>query len=93
MRAYDWANERLQALVLKEFKLLEVLKSLKGYYFLGFGDLFVHFMISAEEDLNAKNSKIIDIKDLKSRPVSVEKLQNLFELLIRTSSANSDPYK
>lgn len=47
MRAYDWANERLQNLILKEFKLEDVLKSLKGYYFLGFGDLFVHFMISA----------------------------------------------
>lgn len=60
---------------------------------MGYGDLFVHFMISAEEDLNAKNSKYMDPKDLKSRPVSVQKLQNLFQLLIRTSSANSDPYK
>lgn len=38
---------------------------------MGYGDLFVHFMISAEEDLNAKNSKYMDPKDLKSRPVSV----------------------
>ena len=71
MRAYDWANERLQNLVMKEFKLEEILKSLKGYYFLGYGDLFVHFMISAEDDLSAKNSKFLDSKDLKSRPVSV----------------------
>lgn len=78
---------------MKEFKLEDVLRSLKGYYFLEFGDLFLHFMISAEDDLNAKNSKIFDVKDQKSRPVSIEKLQNLFELLIRTSSANSDPYK
>lgn len=58
---------------------------------MGFGDLFVHFMDSAEADLNAKNSKFS--VDIKSKPVSVEKLQNLFELLIRTSSANNDPYK
>lgn len=48
-------------------------------------------MDSAEADLNAKNSKFS--VDIKSKPVSVEKLQNLFELLIRTSSANNDPYK
>ena len=68
-----------------------MLNSIKGYYFLGFGDLFVHFMDNAEEDLNSKNSKYS--VELKARPVSVEKLQNLFELLIRTSSANADPYK
>jgi len=48
----------------------------KGYYFLGYGDLFVHFMDSAEDDLNAKNSKFS--VDVKAKPVSVEKLQNLF---------------
>lgn len=71
MRAYDWANERLQNLVLKEFRLEDVLRSLKGYYFLGFGDLFLHFVIAAEEDLNTKNSKFVDAKDPKSRPISV----------------------
>ena len=64
---------------------------MKGYYFLGFGDLFVHFMDSADEDLNSKSGKFK--VDMKSKPVSVQKLQSLFELLIRTSSANNDPYK
>lgn len=91
MRAYDWANEKLHHLIFEQFKLLDVLKSMKGYYFLGFGDLFIHFMDSAEEDLNSKSGKFM--LDLKAKPVSVEKLQNLFELLIRTSSANGDPYK
>jgi gamma-tubulin complex component 2 len=91
MRAYNWANEKLQDFVLKKLKLEEVLTSVKGYFFLGFGDLFVHFMDSAEDDLNAKNSK--HSMDAKAKPISVDKLQNLFELLIRTSSANGDPYK
>lgn len=76
MRAYNWANEKLQNLVLKDLKLEQVIKSVKGYYFLGYGDLFVHFMDSAEDDLNAKNSKFS--VDVKAKPVSVEKLQNLF---------------
>lgn len=91
LRAYDWANEKLQNLVINEYKLPEILRSMKGYYFLGYGDLFVHFMDNAEEDLNSKNGKFSI--DLKTKPISVEKLQNLFELLIRTSSANNDPYK
>ena len=76
MRAYDWANEKLQRLILKDFKLIEVLRSMKGYYFLGFGDLFVHFMDSADEDLNSKSGKFK--VDMKSKPVSVQKLQSLF---------------
>lgn len=47
MRAYEWANDKLQNLIINESKLPEVLKSIKGYYFLGFGDLFVHFMDNA----------------------------------------------
>ena len=76
MRAYDWANEKLQNLVINQFKLPEVLKSIKGYYFLGFGDLFVHFMDNAEEDLNSKNGAFSI--HTKTKPVSVDKLQNLF---------------
>jgi hypothetical protein len=45
-----------------------VLQSLKGYYFLRFGDLFGHFMDAAEEDLSAqKKSKT----DNRGRPFSV----------------------
>jgi len=47
-KAYDWANEQLLQLVYKESHLMEVLQSLKGYYFLRFGDLFVHFLDAAE---------------------------------------------
>lgn len=66
MRAYNWANERLQNLIIREFKLKEVLMSIKGYYFLGFGDLFVHFMDRADKELDAKNSKYHT--DAKSKP-------------------------
>jgi hypothetical protein len=39
----------------------------KGYFFLGFGDLFVHFMHSAEADLSAKKLS----NESKSKPVSI----------------------
>ena len=60
---------------MKKYKLTEVLQSIKGYYFLGFGDLFVHFMDSAEDALNSSPKS----GRLRTGPaVSVEKLQNLF---------------
>lgn len=34
-----------------EWRLQEVLSSLKGYFFLSYGDLFLHFLDAAEEDL------------------------------------------
>lgn len=70
---------------------MEVLKSMKGYFFLEYGDLFVHFMDAAEEDLcMQKKTKVMEAKN---KSFSIDKLQNLFELLIRTSSACNDPYK
>jgi hypothetical protein len=66
---------------------MDVLSSLKGYYFLQFGDLFVHFLDASEEDLiTQKKAKI----DSKARHFSVEKLQSLFDLTVRTSSAVND---
>ena len=58
------------------------LRSIKHYFFLDLGDFFVHFLDSAEEELN---------KGIKS--VSKEKLESLLEMSLRTSSANADPFK
>jgi gamma-tubulin complex component 2 len=67
-RAYDWANEHLLNLVFKECKLREVLTSLKGYYFLKFGDLFIYFLDVTEDELiTQKKAKL----DAKNRPFSV----------------------
>lgn len=67
-RAYEWANQQLLQLVFGEYKLIQILTSLKGYYFLQFGDLFVHFLDAAEEDLYAQK---VPKLDMKSRPFSV----------------------
>lgn len=67
------------------------MKSIKGFFFLEYGDLFVHFMDSAEEDLCILKKKT-EIGH-KGKIFSEGKIQNLFELLMRTSSANNDQFK
>lgn len=79
-------------LVFIESKFDDVLRSIKGYFFLEYGDLFVHFMDAGEEDLSMLKKKNFS-DGLKTKIFSEEKMQNLFELLIRTSSANNDPFK
>lgn len=91
LKAYEWTNTQMLELVFHDCKLEDVLKSVKGYFFLEFGDLFVHFMDAAEEDLVTPKKKMSEGQ--KTKVVSEEKMQNLFELLIRTSSANNDPFK
>ena len=80
--AYDWASKELLTLILEEQQLINRLKSIKHYFFLDHGDFFVHFMDSAEEELE----KHISV-------VSREKLESLLDLSLRTSSTNSDPFK
>jgi gamma-tubulin complex component 2 len=81
-KAYDWANSQLIHLVLVEEQLMNRLRSIKHYFFLDTGDFFVHFVDSAEDELN---------KPMKS--VSKEKLESLLEMSLRTSSANADVFK
>lgn len=80
--AYDWASKQLLNLIIEEQQLVNRLKSIKHYFFLDHGDFFVHFMDSAEEELE---------KHINS--VSREKLESLLDLSLRTSSTNSDPFK
>ena len=80
--AYDWAAHELLTLILEEQQLVNRLKSIKHYFFLDHGDFFVHFMDSAQEELE---------KHVNS--VSIEKLESLLDLSLRTSSTNSDPFK
>lgn len=70
------------SLILIEEQLFQRLKSIKHYFFLELGDFFLHFLDAAEDEL----SKIL-------KSVSKEKLESLLEISIRTSSANSDPFK
>lgn len=61
---------------------MERLKSMKHYFFLDKGDFFVHFFDFSE-----------DMLELSSKNVPIEKMKSLLQLSIRTSSANSDPFK
>lgn len=45
--AYNWANQELNNLIVKEKQLMGLLRSMKGYFFMEFGDLFVHFLDAA----------------------------------------------
>ena len=87
-KAYEWANQEMLKLVFQHCKLNDVLKTAKGYFFLEFGDLFVHFMEAGQTDLSIPRKRIEN-----GRQFSEHKIQSLFELLLRTSSANNDPFK
>lgn len=81
-KAYSWANKELIRIVLQEKQLVQRLQSIKQYFFLESGDLFMHFIQTAKGEL---------IRD--PRLVSQEKLQSLLELSIRTSNSEKDPFK
>ncbi len=80
-KAFDWANKELISIIVNEKQLIKRLRSIKQYFFLECGDLFVHFMEAAESELD---------KDL--RLASQEKLQSLLDLSMRTSSADRDDF-
>lgn len=44
-------------LVFDQCKFDDVLKSIKGYYFMEYGDLFVHFLDVAIDDLSIPKNK------------------------------------
>lgn len=80
--AYEFASETLLRLVLNESKLLDHLRSIKEFFFLSRGDLFVHFMDTASEELS-KNVSEVDIA----------KLESLLKLSLHTASTSADPNK
>ena len=80
-KAYEWSNKELIDILLNENKLIVRLKSIKRYFLLECGDLFVHFLDSCESELDKHISLI-----------SVEKLQSLLDMSVRVSSADNDTY-
>ena len=80
--AYNHASKQLLNLIIRENDLIGHLHSIKHYFLLDQGDLFVHFMDIAEDELQKPISLI---------PMS--RLESLMELALRTSVVNSDPYK
>ncbi|CAH8634198.1 unnamed protein product [Schistosoma guineensis] len=81
-QAHLYASTLLLKLMLQQKDLKEHLKSVKRFFLLDQGDFIVHFMDAAAAELR-KNSEII----------SQLRLNSLLELALRTSTANSDPFK
>jgi gamma-tubulin complex component 2 len=67
---------------LDECQLFKRLESINHYFFFDRGDLFSHFYESTG-----------DLLEKQSSDVKIEKLESCLEMAIRTSSANSDPFK
>jgi gamma-tubulin complex component 2 len=79
--AYNHASAELVNLIGNKFDLLGRLRSVKHYFFMDQGDFLVHFMDIAKDELLKRSSSI-----------TMEKLQSLLELALRTSVSASDPY-
>eukprot|EP01135_Chromosphaera_perkinsii_P003727 Nk52_evm45s252 gene=Nk52_evmTU45s252 len=80
--AYSFSSKKLLDVLIKEKQLMEYLRSIKHYFLMDQGDLFVHFMDIAETELKKDVSDIIP-----------NRLESLLELSLRTSVAVSDPFK
>ncbi|KAG6545232.1 hypothetical protein Mapa_013344 [Marchantia paleacea] len=79
--AYNHASAELINLIMNKFDLVGRLRSVKHYFFMDQGDFLVHFMDIAKDELMKRSSTI-----------TMEKLQSLLELALRTSVSASDPY-
>ncbi|XP_058108196.1 gamma-tubulin complex component 2-like isoform X7 [Magnolia sinica] len=78
--AYDFASGELLNLIKEKYDLMGKLRSLKRYLLLDQGDFLVHFMDIARDELLKRPDDI-----------SVEKLQSLLDLALRTTAAVADP--
>ncbi|XP_020084686.1 gamma-tubulin complex component 2-like [Ananas comosus] len=78
--AYDFASSMLLSLIKDKYDLVGKLRSMKRYFLLDQGDFLVHFMDIARDELTKRPEEI-----------SVEKLQSLLDLALRTTAAAADP--
>ncbi|MQM12129.1 hypothetical protein Taro_045043 [Colocasia esculenta] len=78
--AYQFASSELLDLIKEKYDLVGKLRSMKHYFLLDQGDFLVHFMDIARDELAKKPNEI-----------SVEKLQSLLDLALRTTAASADP--
>uniref|UniRef100_A0A1J3CUD5 Gamma-tubulin complex component n=1 Tax=Noccaea caerulescens TaxID=107243 RepID=A0A1J3CUD5_NOCCA len=78
--AHEFASIELVSLIKDKYDLIGRLRSIKHYLLLDQGDFLVHFMDISREELNKKVQEI-----------SVEKLQSLLDLALRTTAAAADP--
>ncbi|KAJ4908103.1 Gamma-tubulin complex component 2 [Raphanus sativus] len=78
--AHEFASKELVTLIMDKYDLIGRLRSIKHYLLLDQGDFLVHFMDISRDELNKKVHEI-----------SVEKLQSLLDLALRTTAAAADP--
>ncbi|KAG2300300.1 hypothetical protein Bca52824_036772 [Brassica carinata] len=78
--AHEFSSKELVNLIMDKYDLIGRLRSIKHYLLLDQGDFLVHFMDIAREELNKK-----------AHEISVEKLQSLLDLALRTTAAAADP--
>ncbi|KAM7514663.1 hypothetical protein LguiA_004246 [Lonicera macranthoides] len=78
--AYDFASGELLNLIKDKYDLMGKLQSIKHYLLLDQGDFLVHFMDIARDELAKRSDEI-----------SVEKLQSLLDLALRSTAAAADP--
>lgn len=81
-KAHSYASKKLLELMIEDQDLLGYLRSIKHYFLLDQGDLLVHFLDMAQEELYKPISEI-----------HLQRLESLLELAVRTSLADHDPYK
>ena len=80
--AYTYASKSLLELMINGEDLMGYLLSLKHYFLMDQGDLMVHFLDMAQEELVKPMAEILP-----------RRLEALLELALRTSLADHDPYK
>lgn len=80
--ACEWASDRVVKLFLGDLQLLERLKSMKRFFFHEQGDFIALFLDVAGEQLEQR-----------ARMIAPGRLKSVFEMVLRTTSANADPFK
>lgn len=81
-QAHEWNSSCLLKLLFEECQLLKRLESLNHYFFMDRGDFISHFIDERE-----------DILEKFTTEVKIEKLESHLDAAIRSSSAQSDPFR
>ncbi|XP_043269491.1 gamma-tubulin complex component 2-like isoform X3 [Venturia canescens] len=81
-RAYSEAAKTLLEVLINENDLMGRLRSVKNYFLLAQGDFVVQFLNLCESELSKNMYDIV-----------IHRLASLLEVALRTSTADSDPYK
>lgn len=81
-QAHTFAAECVLKLIMDEAKLKARLRSVHRYFLLQQGDFFVHFLDLAEPELRKHVEEIV-----------AGRLETLLELALRSTAAETDPYK